>query len=110
MDSDTKSKYLYMVLFWGIPKSGYDVIKKNSIMDILKDLMINISEDDPHFEEKIKMFESENEGMVVYHEIVESDSIVLDPEIEIMPVIRKRYPKAKLIKMQHMSTGDTPLI
>jgi hypothetical protein len=110
MDNNTKIKYLYMVLFWSIPKSGYDVIKKNSIMDILKNLMINSSDDDSHFEEKIKMFESENEGLVVYHEIIESDSIVLDPEIEIMPLIKERYPGAKLIKIQHMSAEDTPLI
>jgi hypothetical protein len=103
MNQKTNSKFLYMILFWACPKSGFHIAHKNKAMRSFKEFLMGISSYDPHVEAKIKRFEEDNEGLVIYDEVIESDTFVVDPEIEIMPIIRDRYPKAKYIMMLPMA-------
>jgi hypothetical protein len=99
MNQSTESKYLYNILFWAYPKSGFDVAKKSTMMRIFKDVMSTVHGEEPNFNEMFDRFESRNDGQVVYDKVVESDKEVIDPEEEVMPVIRERYPEARFIQM-----------
>jgi hypothetical protein len=94
-----------MILFWACPKSGFHIAHKNEAMRLFKEFIMGVSSCDPCIEAKIKRFEEDNEGLVVYDEVIESSISVVDPEIEIMPIIRDRYPKAKYIMMLPMASG-----
>jgi len=97
MNQNTEIKYLYTVLFWACPKSGFDLIKKNAVMKILKEALLEFAEKD--IDSKIEGFESKNEGLVTYEEVIESDTLILNPELEVMPIIRKKYPEAQFINI-----------
>jgi len=99
MNQNTESKYLYNILFWAYPKSGKDVAKKSAMMRIFKEVMTTVHGHEPYFEDKFERFESNNEGLVVYDEVIESDIEIFYPEDGIMPVIREKYPEAKFIQM-----------
>lgn len=100
---NTESKQLYNILFWAYPKSGHDLAKKNRMMRIFKEVMNDIHEHEPHFGDKLDSFESRKKGFVVYDEVIESDNEVFDPEVEVMPVIRNKYPEAQFIQMLPIS-------
>ena len=90
-----QKKYQYSVLFWSHPKTGFHVAKYNAIMNMLDDL----AKEYPHL--KVNSFKELNEingsseGFVPYEEVVESDTKIVDPEKEVMPIIRERYPEAR---------------
>jgi hypothetical protein len=102
MNQKTGSKFLYMVLFWACPKSGFDVAKKNEAMKMFKEMIRNKYPSDPDIEGRLKSFEENNDGLVVFDEVVESDTRVIDPDTEIMPIIRKRYSEARCILISPM--------
>lgn len=99
MEHKTDIKNVYSVIFWANPKSGFDLMRKNAILSMLRDVTNEFSENDPHIEDKIQSFEAENDGMVIYDEVIESDTLITDPETEVMPLIRKKYPEAKYVIM-----------
>lgn len=99
MNQNIGTKQFFTVLFWANPKSGFDVAKKNIIMGIFRDALVNIDHPDQVSPERFKVFEEKNEGMVIYEEVIETD--VEEPSIEsdVMPVIKSKYPSARYIAM-----------
>lgn len=95
----TKIRYLYTVLFWAAPKSGFDVVSKNLLMRLFKEALNEVGDADPHHAEKMQRFEEDNDGLIIFEETVESDKPISNPDTDIMPVIRKRYPNARYIMM-----------
>ena len=93
-------KFIYAVVYWAYPRSGFDVIKKNMVMSIFKEMVKDIQPDSAI---KTEIFAAEHEGFVTYDIVIESDKRITDAEFEIMPLIRKEYPEAKLLLAIPMS-------
>lgn len=91
-----QKKYQYSVLFWSHPKTGFQVAKYNAIMNIIEDLSKKYSHLNVNSSKELDEIKANNDGFVPYEEVVESDTEVVDPEKEIMPVIRERYPEARI--------------
>lgn len=97
---------LYTILFWAHPKSGFDVIKKNDILKLFREIAGDVLSSDPTLINKLLQFEIEHEGLVLYSETLESDRSIIDPEVEVMPIIRQAYPEAKYIIMLPLKVSD----
>jgi hypothetical protein len=102
MSHETSEKHLYTIVFWALPKSGFDVAKKNAILRLLKEKSL----DDINLRTKLELFESKHEGLVIYGEVIESDELITDPEISIMPIIQEKYSEATYIILIPMSHGE----
>lgn len=89
----------FTVLFWANPKSGLDVIKKNTILPILRTVLSDMMKTDKSFPERMKRFEEKNDGLVIYEEVIETDCVPLDIDREVMPLILDKYPNARFITM-----------
>lgn len=94
MNQEVESKQFYRVLFWAFPRSGFDLAQKNTIMKLFRDTL-----SDEMSSEQLKRFEEKNEGLVVYEEVIESDELDPDPDREVMPIIKKKFPDAQYIVM-----------
>lgn len=94
MDQKIDSKQLYRVLFWAFPKSGFDLARKNTIMSMFRETL-----PDEMLSEQLKRFEEKNDGLVIYEEVIESDDTDPDPDREVMPIIKKKFPDAQYIVM-----------
>ncbi len=99
MEKATGEKQQYTVLFWANPKSGLDVIKKNTILPILRTVLSDMMKMDRSFPERMKKFEEKNEGLVIYEEVIETDRVPVDINQEVMPLIKHKYPNARFISM-----------
>lgn len=102
MNQKVESKQFYRVLFWAHPRSGFDLVKKNTIMKLFKDTL-----SDEMSNEQLKRFEERNEGLVVYEEVIESDELDPDPDREVMPIIKKRFPDARYIIMIPITVANS---
>lgn len=99
MDKSTGEKQQFTILFWASPKSGLDVIKKNTILPVLKTVLSDTMKADKSFTEKMKKFEEKNEGLVIYEEIIETDRVPVDVDQDVMPIIMHKYTNARFISM-----------
>lgn len=106
MENKTDIKNVYSVIFWANPKSGFDLMRKNSILKMIREVSNEFSFKDPHLEDKIQSFEAECKGMVIYDEIIESDTLISNPETEVMPLIWEKYPEAKYVIMIPISVKN----
>jgi hypothetical protein len=106
MNKITDSMRLYTILFWAYPKSGFDIIKKNDILKLFREIAGEALSGDPDLINKLLQFESEHEGLVLYNETIESNTEIVDPEIEVMPTIQKAYPEANYIIMLPLTVPD----
>ncbi len=103
MNNQIGIKQQFSVLFWSVPKSGFDVARKNTVLNLFKEILENSIDPDSWDPEKMKRFEEVNDGLVIYEEVIETDKKNPDVEKEIMPVIRKKYPGAKFIALRLIS-------
>jgi hypothetical protein len=87
-------KYKYLVQCWITPRSGFDIVKKNRITELFRSIIADTFSDDKHAEESVKNFERSHEGLVLEPLVVESDTVIVDAEKEILPEIQKTYPGA----------------
>lgn len=93
----------FAVLFWATPRSGFDVVKKNVIMNLFREVMMSTSPTDQVSKERFDLFEKKNDGLVIYEEVIETDLENPDVESDIMPVIKSKHPSAKYIAMMPVS-------
>jgi len=84
----------YLVQCWIAPKSGFDIVKKNRIMEFFRSVAYEVLSGEKHAEESIKSFEESHEGMILEPLIVESDVEIIGVQKELLPEIRKTYPGA----------------
>ena len=105
MNNNTKN--IYIIFFWRDPKSGLELISKNTFIDKLEKSIVKMFDDDPCFNDLLKDFKTKNIGMVISHKIIESDSKIIDAEEEIMPLIKEEYPEAKYSRFKMISESNS---
>jgi len=91
-----QQKYQYSVLFWGHPKSGFDVANYNTTISMLDELAKENPQLKVNSSKELNEIKTTSDGFVPYEEVVESDTEIVDPEKEVMPTIREKYPEARL--------------
>ena len=108
--------YRYYVQCWVRPSSGHDVVRKNRIMSLLKEIAslksfqemardvfpVDVEVTDKKFQSAIQRFEEQHEGLVVEPLVLESDNEITDAEKELLPEIQKKYPEAKIFSWEKM--------
>jgi len=95
--------FRYMVLCLIKPKSGFDLARRNKVMDMFKEA---VADSYPHLEEMTKKFDDQSDGMIFEPFVMETDREIANCETELMPEIRKNHPEAKLLfceKMPHLA-------
>ena len=99
MYKETKglAMYRYLVQCWIRPRSGFDLSRKNLIMEMFREIMVNSYPNDEELNKAVKAFEKESEGLIVEPLVIETDHEIMNCEEELMPEIRKNYPEAKML-------------
>ena len=92
-------KYKYLLQCWVRPHSGFDLAKKNKIITIFKNITSTLYPSEA-LNTAIKKFEKTNEGLIVEPFTIDSNKIIKNPEEDVMPEIRVRYPEAKLLSFE----------
>lgn len=91
--------YKYMVMCKVLPKSGMDIIKANlaikSVTNAL-DRMTTGTEPSSELSESLQTINSVDDGYLTETIPIDSDDIIKNPEIEVMPTIRESFPNATL--------------
>jgi hypothetical protein len=83
-----------------------DLARKNRIISILKEAVVETFPDNEIVEKAIAKFEENHDGLVPEPFIIETDKEVSDPETEIMPEIRKEYPEAIFLSCEKMPVSQ----
>ena len=84
----------YLVQCWITPRSGFDIVKKNRVLEFFRSVVSEALSDEYRAEESIRNFEESHEGLILEPIIVESDTEVMNAQKEILPEIQKVYPGA----------------
>jgi len=104
LEGEKRMSFKYYVECWIYPKSGYDIIRKNKIITLFKEVLLQVMPEETkkeiNIDDLIEKFCEKHNEMVLEPLVLESDTDVLDPEKELMPEIWKKYPEAKLLNFQ----------
>jgi len=92
----------YLVECWIYPKSGFDLARKNRIMQLFKEMLSEEVPDQDALDRAVERFEREHEGMILEPMVIESDKELEDVERELMPEILRKYPEAKFLNSHKM--------
>jgi hypothetical protein len=95
--------FKYIVQCWITPRSGFDLAKKGRIAQLFRSVMRDTFSDDKKVETAINNFEKTHEGLVLESLTVETDTEIIDPDSEILPEIRKKYPEAVIFSCKMVS-------
>jgi Zn ribbon nucleic-acid-binding protein len=98
MIKKTTKKFIYKVIFWAYPKSGFDVIKKNVSIQIFKKFLETAFGHNECLERDIDTLFKIHEDKVPIIEIVELDFSIKDADKEILPIIQKMHSGVKNIE------------
>lgn len=93
----------YLVECWINPPSGFELARKNRIIALFRELMSSRYPDDKAIERAVARFEKETDGFILEPLFIESDKMVADYETELMPEVRKKYPRARLYNCELIS-------
>lgn len=107
-------QYKYLLVCWVRPRSGYDLARKNRVMKLIKEILSlesfkDIAKDmfpedieitDEKLQDGLNRFEKLHDGMVIEPFIMESDTLVKDPEKELLPEIQKDHPEATIFSFK----------
>jgi serine phosphatase RsbU (regulator of sigma subunit) len=88
--------FKYVVHCWVHPRSGFDLVKKNRVMELFRSVMEDAFDEDDEVERAVKKFEKSHEGLVLERICMESDTEIIDIQKEVLPVIQKEYPDATI--------------
>lgn len=96
--------YNYIILCQIYPKSGFDLARHNRMINLMGDSLSRMEPShselpfhkilQDHFDD----IRSSNDGYIVSAIPITSDNIILDPEKEVMPTVRKKHPEAVFSK------------
>lgn len=95
--------FKYLVQCWITPRSGFDIIKKNRIMEFFRAVVSEALSDESRVAESIKKFEESHEGLILEPLIIESDMEIVGVQRELLPEIRKTYPGAVIFSCNRIS-------
>jgi hypothetical protein len=95
-------QYRYLVKCWVRPQSGFDLARKNKIMNLFKSFLSEAFSERESIDKAVEEFEKEHDGMVIEPLVIETDSAITDAEVQILPEIQKAYPDAVLLSVERI--------
>jgi hypothetical protein len=92
-----------MVAYWAYPTSGFDLAKKNTLMQQFKTIMLKVHEEDPNIKEGLDAFEDKHSEKVLHFYLIESDTKLTNPKIDVYPVIHEQHSEAEIATVKDVT-------
>lgn len=93
----------YMVQCWIRPRSGFDLARKNQVINTFRQAAEGTLGDSESVGRAIALFEKDHEGMVLEPLIVDLPDNCPNPKEALIKAARTKYPEAELSTWEYSS-------